>query len=112
ERRFAGAPKSEVEIRDVSCLGRCDHAPAVSINDRIYTDVTSEHAENIARSAIRGEELREDHPQAQRVECASDPYPGAEKYGVLRQLIASKDWDSALAKLKESELRGMGGAGF
>jgi formate dehydrogenase beta subunit len=112
ERRFGGAPQSEVEIRDVSCLGRCDRAPAVSINDRIYTNVTAEHAESVARSAIRGEELREDHPQAQRVECASDPYPGTEKYGILRQLIASKDWDSVLAKLKESELRGMGGAGF
>ena len=112
ERRFAGASKSEVEIRDVSCLGRCDHAPAVSINDCIYIDVTAEGAEAIARAAIRGEELREDHPQAQRVECASDPYPGVDKYGVLRQLIAGKDWDGVLAKLKESELRGMGGAGF
>ena len=112
ERRFAGAPKSEVEIRDVSCLGRCDRAPAVSINDQIYTDVTAERAESIARAAIRGQELHEDHPQAQRVECASDPYDGPEKYRVLRQLIISQEYDEVLATLKESELRGMGGAGF
>jgi len=112
ETRFAGSSKSDVAIRDVSCLGRCDHAPAVSINDRIFTDVTAESAEALARAAIRGDELHEDHPPAQRVECASDPYDGPEKYRVLRQLIISKDYDEVLATLKESELRGMGGAGF
>jgi formate dehydrogenase beta subunit len=112
ETRFAGAAKGDVEIRDVSCLGRCDHAPAVSINDRIFTDMTAERAEAVARAAMRGDELHEDHPQAQRVECASDPYDGPEKYRVLRQLIISKDYDEVLATLKESELRGMGGAGF
>jgi len=112
ETRFAGASKADVEIRDVSCLGRCDRAPAVSINDAIFTDVTAERAESLARAAMRGEELHEEHPQAQRVECASDPYDSPEKYRVLRQLIISKDYDEVLATLKESELRGMGGAGF
>ncbi|HYP63281.1 MAG TPA: NAD(P)H-dependent oxidoreductase subunit E, partial [Acidocella sp.] len=28
--RFAGAAPGEVQIRDVSCLGRCDRAPAVA----------------------------------------------------------------------------------
>jgi len=112
ETRFAGSSKGDVEIRDVSCLGRCDHAPAVSINDRIFTNVTAENAEALARAAIRGDELHEDHPPAQRVECASDPYDGPEKYRVLRQLIISKSYDEVLATLKESELRGMGGAGF
>ena len=65
ETRFAGSSKSEVEIRDVSCLGRCDHAPAVSINDRIFTNVTAENAEALARAAIRGDELHEDHPPAE-----------------------------------------------
>jgi len=112
ERRFAGASNGEVAIRDVSCLGRCDHAPAVSINDRIYTHVGADDVESTARAAMRGDELEEDHPETQRAECASDPYSGAEKYGFLRQLIAGKDWESVLAKLKESELRGVGGAGF
>jgi NADH:ubiquinone oxidoreductase subunit F (NADH-binding) len=112
ETRFAGAAKGDVEIRDVSCLGRCDHAPAVSINDHIFTNMTPERAEAIARAAMRGEELHEDHPQAQRVECQSDPYDGPEKYRVLRQLIIGKDYDEVLATLKEAELRGMGGAGF
>src|ERR1700685_1371291 len=33
ETRFAKNGPDDVLIRDVSCLGRCDHAPAVSIND-------------------------------------------------------------------------------
>src|SRR6266852_5265263 len=49
ERRFANARRSEVEIRDVSCLGRCDHAPAISINDCIFTDVTGDRAESLVR---------------------------------------------------------------
>src|SRR5262249_17237900 len=112
ERRFAGSPREEVQIRDVSCLGRCDHAPAVSINDQIFTDVTGVEAERIARGALRGEELRETHPQQARTTCKADPYGDGEKYGVLRQLAPTRAWDVVLAKLKAAELRGMGGAGF
>ena len=112
EQRFAGTRRGEVEIRDVSCLGRCDQAPALSVNDQIFTGVSADRGEALVRSALRGEELHETHPQQARVTCASDPYPETEKYGTLRELLASKDWDAVLVKLKESELRGMGGAGF
>jgi NADH:ubiquinone oxidoreductase subunit F (NADH-binding)/NADH:ubiquinone oxidoreductase subunit E len=112
ERRFAGARKSEVEIRDVSCLGRCDHAPAIAVNDHIFTDVSTERAEAVIRGAVRGEELHDDVPPQGRVPCASDPYADGENYGALRACIVSKDWDGVLARLQEAELRGMGGAGF
>ena len=112
EQRFAGTRRGEVEIRDVSCLGRCDQAPALSVNDQIFTGVSADRGEALVRSALRGEELHETHPQQARVTCASDPYPETEKYGTLRELLVSKDWDAVLVKLKESELRGMGGAGF
>ncbi|MGB9464745.1 MAG: NAD(P)H-dependent oxidoreductase subunit E, partial [Candidatus Acidiferrum sp.] len=112
EQRFANSGPADVLIRDVSCLGRCDQAPAVSINDEIFTNVAAESAESIARSAILGEEIPEPHPEHARVQCASDPYSGAEKYGVVRELATTKDWDGVLAELKAAELRGMGGAGF
>lgn len=112
ERRFAGTPAEDVQIRDVSCLGRCDHAPAVSINDAIFTNVTAEHAEHIARSAIRGEEVEEAHPGQARVACKADPYGDGGKYGMARKLVQSRAWDEVLATLKAAELRGMGGAGF
>jgi NADH:ubiquinone oxidoreductase subunit F (NADH-binding)/NADH:ubiquinone oxidoreductase subunit E len=112
ERCFANSRPEDVQIRDVSCLGRCDHAPAISINDHIFTDVTAAHAEEIARSAIRGEEVQEPHPEQARIACKADPYIDGEKYVVARKLIQSKAWDDVLAQLKAAELKGMGGAGF
>ena len=112
EQRFAKSSAADVTIRDVSCLGRCDMAPAVSINDEIFTNMTPASAEAMARRAILGEALPELHPEQGRVRCASDPYDDGENYGVLRKLAATSDWDGVLAQLKASELRGMGGAGF
>jgi formate dehydrogenase beta subunit len=112
EHRFANSTAKDVLIRDVSCLGRCDLAPAASINDHILTGVTPAHAEEIVRGILHGEPFDEPHPQHVREQCASDPYTGDQQYGVARKLAATKDWDAALAELKASELRGMGGAGF
>jgi NADH:ubiquinone oxidoreductase subunit F (NADH-binding)/NADH:ubiquinone oxidoreductase subunit E len=109
---FAGSRRGDVEIRDVSCLGRCDQAPALAVNDQIFTGVTLDRGEGLVRRALRGEELQEDRPQGGRVRCASDPYEQADSYQALRAAVAGKDWQGVLGKLKESELRGMGGAGF
>jgi NADH:ubiquinone oxidoreductase subunit F (NADH-binding)/NADH:ubiquinone oxidoreductase subunit E len=111
-RRFAGARPEDVQIKDVSCLGRCDQAPAVAINDEIFAGVTADKTEQLARRAMRGEELHAEYLREGRVVCASDPYGDGEKYAVVRRLLATKDWDGVLAVLKEAELRGMGGAGF
>jgi len=111
-RRFAGARPEDVQIRDVSCLGRCDRAPAMAVNDVIFPHVTADAAEQIARAALRGEELHEQHPKNERITCASDPYADGEAYGAVRKLVATRDWDGVLAALREAELRGMGGAGF
>jgi NADH:ubiquinone oxidoreductase subunit F (NADH-binding)/NADH:ubiquinone oxidoreductase subunit E len=116
ERRFAGSHAEDVQVRDVSCLGRCDRAPAVSINNHIFTGMTAAQAEQIGRSAIRGDEIHEPDPQQARAVCKADPYDdGAmanERYGVVRKLVQSRAWDDVLAQLKAAELRGMGGAGF
>jgi NADH:ubiquinone oxidoreductase subunit F (NADH-binding)/NADH:ubiquinone oxidoreductase subunit E len=111
-RRFAGAQPEDVQIKDVSCLGRCDQAPAVAINDEIFAGVTADKTEQLARRATRGEELHAEYLREGRVVCASDPYGDGEKYAVVRRLLATKDWDGVLAVLQEAELRGMGGAGF
>ena len=112
ERRFANTRPDDAQIRDVSCLGRCDHAPAVSINDHIFTDVSAEHAEQIARRAMSGEDIQEPHPEQARAECQADPYGNGEKYGAVRKVVQSRAFDDLLAQLKAAELRGMGGAGF
>src|SRR2546429_6769096 len=66
-----------VQIRDVSCLGRCERAPAISINDQILTEVSAASAEQMARRALRGEEV-DQRSEERRVgkECRSrwSPY--------------------------------------
>lgn len=111
-RRFAGGRARDVQIKDVSCLGRCDRAPAVAINDVIFEGASADQVEQLARRAAGGEKLRAEHPQALRVTCASDPYLDGQTYGVVRRLVGTRDFDTVLATLKEAELRGMGGAGF
>jgi len=113
---FANARPEDVQIRDVSCLGRCDHAPAISLNDQIFTGVTASVAEQLTRDVLRGELLHERNHTSQSVQCKSDPYTGpaasGQKYAVTRTLVQTLNWDGVIASLKESELRGMGGAGF
>lgn len=111
-RRFSGLRPEDVQLKDVSCLGRCDQALAVAVNDEIHVHVNADKVEDLARQAMRGDHHHVEHPQETRVACASDPYGDGEKYGVLRRFVASQDWDGLLATLKEAELKGMGGAGF
>lgn len=103
----------EFVVRGVSCLGRCDHAPAVAINDHIYTSVSEIEAEQMARDAATEGELPEPPLTGRGVKCASDPYATAnERYGAVRRFVQSRDADSIFAALKGSGLRGLGGAGF
>jgi formate dehydrogenase beta subunit len=106
----------EVNIQHVSCLGRCDLAPAIAVNDQIFERITDADAATLIDFAAAGaspEQLgarRSLLPQV-RVQC--DPYPDqASQYGVLRSFVQSQDWTGLLATLKSSGLRGLGGAGF
>jgi NADH:ubiquinone oxidoreductase subunit F (NADH-binding) len=111
-RRFSGISPEDVQVKDVSCLGRCDQALAVAVNDEIHVHVNADKVEDLVRRALRGDHPNVEHPHENRVACASDPYRDGEKYGALRRFVGSKDWDGLLATLKEAELKGMGGAGF
>jgi len=91
----------DVQVKDVSCLGRCDQAPRVAVNDEIHVHVNADKVEDLARQAMRGDHPHVEHPRENRVACASDPYGDDEKYGVLRRFVASKDWDGLLATLKK-----------
>jgi NADH:ubiquinone oxidoreductase subunit F (NADH-binding)/NADH:ubiquinone oxidoreductase subunit E len=102
----------EVAIRDVSCLGRCDEAPAVSINERVFAGVNADGVAEMARGVLGGRELPEPAHMRHGAECASDPYGGGQHYGAVRRLMETRDWDGAFAALKASGLRGLGGAGF
>ena len=114
--RYSPGGGQDVNVRHVSCLGRCDLAPAIAVNDQIFEKVTDADAAALVDFAVAGaspEQLgaRRRHPAHARIEC--DPYAdAASQYGVLRTFTQSKDWTGLIATLKASGLRGLGGAGF
>jgi formate dehydrogenase beta subunit len=110
--RFQG---QDVNIQHVSCLGRCDLAPAIAVNDQIFERVSEAEASALIDAALAGaspEQLatRKREPERMAVQC--DPYGSGPQYGVLRKYVQSKDWPGLIATLKASGLRGLGGAGF
>jgi formate dehydrogenase beta subunit len=106
---------TDVELVEVSCLGRCDVAPAAAVNEQ-PTPVSEVDGLVAAARTDTGE--HEVAPAPSRTEpWPNDPYPAgssvADRYRSLRALLAGElDPDEVIATLKDSNLRGMGGAGF
>lgn len=112
------AGRDDVEIHEVSCLGRCDSAPAIAIND---VPIPAEMRQDFAAllgliddpSPLSTHSTQTPAQTPRRWKC--DPYSDPEsRYGTVRKLIASGvDLSSHCPEqLKASGLRGMGGAGF
>lgn len=112
ERRYQGAPSGDFALREVSCLGQCDGAPAMCVNDRIFPRADFAIADRLIRDALAGQPLLEPEHNGSPRQLASDPYEAAQRYGALRKYAASRDWPGLIAELKASGLRGLGGAGF
>ena len=111
--RSALAADTDVEVEEVSCIGRCDHAPAAAIDDVPVTG-----GESAVVETARGERpLPDADPKPGASRWPTDPYeqPG-QRYGVLRSILNAPDPDAGrdrvIAALKESGLRGLGGAAF
>ena len=122
EKKYAHLP-SVVRVRDISCVGRCDHAPVLTLNDRYYEKVSLTDAtglidrEIVLRDAAHGAPVPHSAPprsaEERGITIQCDPYPRPEdRYGLIRDLLAKGNVEETLLKLKEGELRGMGGAGF
>ena len=107
---------TDVEVREVSCLGRCDIAPAVAVDDR---PAAVGHAVDLVEASRVGaapdpasEPATVAPPVAGR--WPNDPYgAGHPRYTVLRELLAgTRTLADVVDLLTEAGLRGMGGAGF
>jgi formate dehydrogenase beta subunit len=100
----------EVEFHEVSCLGRCDIAPAVAVNER---PAPVAEAETLVEEARSGP-LRSAGARRSGERWPNDPYePEARDYRLLRAVLSGEPaGEKIVAELKESGLRGMGGAGF
>jgi formate dehydrogenase/NADH-quinone oxidoreductase subunit F len=96
---------ADVEVVEASCLGRCDIAPAGTVNEvPVPLEVVLE----------TGLDQPAPPPPEPSVIWPNDPYPApADRYAVLRDVLAGRlETANLIAALKDSELRGMGGAGF
>ncbi len=112
EQAFRGVDPQVVCVREVSCLGRCDHAPAITLNDHIYAGINSQAAISMVQSTLAEKPLVDHHAGRERIAAASDPYNGLGLYAVVRNFVEKRNWQDIIAALKASTLRGMGGAGF
>jgi formate dehydrogenase beta subunit len=104
--------QADVEFTEVSCLGRCDAAPAVAVGE---VPAAADDADALV-TAARTRHAAEPVPRAYAggAPWPNDPYaPGQERYAALRALLSGRlSADQVIGALEDSGLRGMGGAGF
>jgi len=112
ERSFRGANPQTLAIREASCLGRCDQAPAMCVNDAIYGNVDGASAVSLLQETLSGSPLPAESSEIEPVQLAVDPYKGSPTYGVVKHLVETRNVTGVIATLKAAGLRGMGGAGF
>jgi NADH:ubiquinone oxidoreductase subunit F (NADH-binding) len=99
----------DVEMAEVSCLGRCELAPAAAIGD---APVPAGDLALLESLFVSPPALDYRKREGQTWKC--DPYPTTgDRYGTLNALLdGGLDADAIVKILKDSSLRGMGGAGF
>ena len=111
--RYGSAPG--VEVVEASCLGRCDIAPAGTVNEAPVPLDEADAAVAAARETGRERVGAAPQPPAgSAARWPNDPYHAPEdRYAVLGDVLAGHlDAASIIAALKDAGLRGMGGAGF
>ncbi|WP_293261683.1 NAD(P)H-dependent oxidoreductase subunit E [Nannocystis sp.] len=111
-RAHEAATGERVEVAEVSCLGRCDRAPAALV----HHDPVTTPAE--LRACLAHAHTAADPADMSRKPYRIDPYasPG-DRYAAARAIGAIGAGDAAaaehaIAELRAAGLRGMGGAGF
>jgi NADH:ubiquinone oxidoreductase subunit F (NADH-binding)/NADH:ubiquinone oxidoreductase subunit E len=105
--RFGG--QGDVEVREVSCVGRCDWAPAALVNGKPVS----------AQGVVDTDDpvkLEEALSAVPRSSYRCDPYANpSERFGLSRELLRMERRQAIeriIGELKSAGLRGLGGAGF
>lgn len=115
QERFAD--QEDVEIVEVSCIGRCENAPAVSIDE---IPIGNASLDNLSPLIAGTQPLPSNDPTQTLRQWKCDPYRKPEdRYHTVRALgedvgetSTETLGEACIEALKESGLRGMGGAGF
>ncbi len=105
--RAALVGRDDVEIREISCIGRCDRAPAAFVGHDVVSTTDTDEVVAIVDGRSVDPEVRS-APNWGEADVYRDP---ADRYGALRAALGG-DRSALSETLEASGLRGMGGAGF
>ena len=100
----AGTDPGAVRILRAPCMGRCDTAPVAEVGHNHIDHATPQ---TVLAAANAGDT----HAHIPEYEALS-AYQAAGGYQTLMELRATGDWEAVQARVAESGLRGLGGAGF
>jgi len=103
-------------ISETSCIGMCDHGASALINDRPMTGI-DEHRIEAMTELIEAEVVVDEWPSEwfevnDNVRCAGLLLSESFESGAALKMVTVEGVEPALEKIKHSELRGRGGAGF
>ena len=106
-----------VEVCGVSCLGRCDRAPAAQINEQLYVRRNEDDLKKIIDSHWNEEPLKPDTDLELAMlkvgKWDMDVYAdnGTPHYAAVRNFLSDPKPNDLLKSLETAGLLGMGGAG-
>ena len=110
----AGA--GQVNVTYVSCLGRCDRAPAAKVNEELFVERSPESFTEAVIEFQKGNQPKVDH-DADLERQTKDPwtidcYEGKPAYDAVKEFVENKtNADGVIQALETAGLLGMGGAG-
>lgn len=101
------------EIGHICCLGRCHQGDAFQFQGKNYSGQSPEALKSLFESGQGDDSDRYAVVSSLQPALLTSPFPGIEAYyAPFRDLIVKGDHEALAIELKESGLRGRGGAGF
>src|SRR5262249_325114 len=103
-----GSSLTGCEIGTVSCLGRCDQAPAVALKDTIYAGVDEQRLRELLTAFDQGQVPDNTFVQQGSSTFSIDPYTqAADRFAALREALGAGEVGTVIQTLQASGLRGL-----